>query len=194
MNVEIVGRHVTVDQALKEFTESRLAKLQRLVGPLDAHVVLEAEKRRARAEIQVHSRYSTLTGAEEAGNLRASISAVMEKLERQARRMKTKVQNHKHRRGPRNLEAAEQIAAAAREDVVAASAAAPEVEVAHLDGTPHRIFTQRRELPLLTVEQAAAKLLQSRMMALIFRDAGSDDVQVMVRRKDGDFDLVAPAG
>ena len=45
MNIEIVGRHIEVTPALKEFAAEKLQKLEKLLdGPLEVHVVLAVEK------------------------------------------------------------------------------------------------------------------------------------------------------
>ena len=99
MQVDITGRHFALTPALREFTEERLAKLDRLLdGPLEAHVVLEVERHRHRAEIRVHGPQLALTGAEETDDLYVSIRETVDKLERQARKHKTRVQNRRQGR------------------------------------------------------------------------------------------------
>ena len=47
MNLDITGRHIEITPSLKEFTEDRLRKLEKLLdGPLEIHVVLGIEKHR----------------------------------------------------------------------------------------------------------------------------------------------------
>ena len=57
MKLDITGRNVNVTLALREFTEDKLRKLERLVdSPIEAHVVLRIDKHRQGAEIQIKSR------------------------------------------------------------------------------------------------------------------------------------------
>ena len=121
MKIDFTGRHIEVTSALREFTEDKLGKLERLLdGPLDVHVVLAIEKHRHVAEIQVKARNGVFSGAQETGDLYASIGEVADKLERQALKHKEKLQQHKHRKGPRDPEIAAVIEANATPETEAA--------------------------------------------------------------------------
>ena len=110
--LDITGRHVDITPALREFAEEKLAKLDKLLdGELDIHVVLGIEKHRHYAEIQVKSKTGVFSGKEETGDLYVSIGEVADKLERQVLKHKEKMQDHKHRRGPRDPEIAATIEA-----------------------------------------------------------------------------------
>jgi putative sigma-54 modulation protein len=100
MQVHITGRQVAITPALRKFAEEKLKKVEKILGgPIEAHVVLAVEKRRHHAEIQVKSRNALLSGAEETGDLYASIGDVVEKLERQALKHKEKLTGRKKRGG-----------------------------------------------------------------------------------------------
>jgi len=103
IHLEITGRHVEVTPALRDFAAEKLTKLERLLdGPIEAHVVLGIEKHRHFAEVQIKSKTGVFSGHQETGDLYASIREVADKLERQALKHKEKIQNHKHRHGPRD--------------------------------------------------------------------------------------------
>ena len=112
IQLDITGRHVEVTPALREFAEEKLGKLGRLLdGPIEVHVVLGIEKHRHFAEVQVKSKTGVFSGHQETGDLYASIREVADKLERQALKHKEKMQDHKHRHGPRDPEVAATIEA-----------------------------------------------------------------------------------
>jgi len=118
MQLEITGRHLDVTPALREFTEEKLGKLERLLDPpIEVHVVLEIEKHRHKAEVKVASKSAVFSGAQETGDLYASIAEVADKLERQILKHKEKQRVRKVKRGPRSPEAAAEMEAlAARAD------------------------------------------------------------------------------
>ena len=65
MNLEIVGRHIEITPAMRDFAFDKLRKLEKLLdGPLEVHLVLLVEKHRQLAEIQVKTRTAVLSGAE----------------------------------------------------------------------------------------------------------------------------------
>jgi len=182
MNLDITGRHIEITPALKEFTEDKLRKLEKLLdGPLEVHVVLGIEKHRHTAEIQVKSRTAILSGTQETGDLYASIGEVIDKLERQALKHKEKMRGHKHRKSLRDPDVA-----AAMEGVPGEEPAEP----AEVSAGPRVHRALGRRVKPLSAEDAVHELEATGEDLLIFRDAASDRVSVVYRRKDGDFGLV----
>ena len=119
IHLEITGRHVEVTPALRDFAAEKLTKLERLLdGPIEAHVVLGIEKHRHFAEVQIKSKTGVFSGHQETGDLYASIREVADKLERQALKHKEKIQNHKHRHGPRDPEVAATIEANVAKEIM----------------------------------------------------------------------------
>ncbi len=184
MNIEIVGRQIDITPAIRDFTEDKLRKLEKLLdGPFDAHVVLAIEKHRHMAEIKVMSRTAILSGQEETDDLYNSIREVADKLERQALKHKEKVTNRKHRKGPKFGEAV----AAMDEQALARMEPNPEA------ASGQRIVrTPRYRVKPLSAEDAVLELESSGEELLVFRDADTDRVNVIYRLDDGNFALVDP--
>jgi putative sigma-54 modulation protein len=181
MRIEITGRQIEVTPALREFASEKLRKLERLLdGPLDIHVVLAVEKHRHMAEIQVKSRTAVLSGTEETEDLYASISEVADKLERQALRHKEKVTGRKRREGVRAADAAVVLDGGNGE---AAPAESPGTRI---------IRSERYRLKPFTPEDAVLELDATGEDLLVYRDSDTYRVNVVFRRKDGNFDLVDP--
>jgi putative sigma-54 modulation protein len=185
MQVHITGRQVAITPALRKFTEEKLKKVEKLLGgPIEAHVVLAVEKRRHLAEIQVKSRTALLSGERETEDLYVSIGDVVDKLERQALKHKEKLTNRKKRDGRRiagSLPAPEVPVAPKRQ---AKSGAAPRA--------PRILPSDRYRLKPLSAEDAAMELDSAGGDLLVFRDDQTYRVNVVYRRKDGDFGLVDP--
>lgn len=184
MNLEMTGRQVEITPALREFAEDKLRKLEKLLdGPLEIHVVLGIAKHRHMAEIHVKSRTASLSGMEETGDLYASISEVADKLERQALKHKEKVTGRRRREGAR----APKVGAALEAE--ANRAVAPTVG----DEEATRVIrSERYRLKPLSPEDAVMELESSDDEILVFRDPGTDRVNVLYRRRDGHFGLVEP--
>ncbi len=183
MRIEITGRQIEVTPALREFAAEKLRKLEKLLdGDLEAHVVLAVEKHRHMAEIQVKSRTAVLSATEETGDLYASISEVADKLERQALRHKDKVTGRKRREGVRAADAALAL------DGGGGEVASTDPEVLHT----RIIRSHHYRLKPLTPEDAVLELDVTGDELLVYRDADTDRVNVIFRRKDGNFDLVDP--
>jgi putative sigma-54 modulation protein len=185
MKIEITGRHVDITPALREFTEEKLGKLERVLdGPAEAHVVLGISKHRHTAEVKVTARNAVLSGTVETGDLYASIGEVVDKLERQALKHKEKTHDHKHRGSPRDPAVAATIEA---EEAGAAGPAPAAPEVA-----PRIVRSQRYRLKPMSAEDALLELEATAEDLLVFREAETSRINVIYRQKDGSFGLVDP--
>jgi putative sigma-54 modulation protein len=187
MRIDITGRQVEVTPALRKFAEEKLKKLERLLdGPLEAHIVLAIEKHRHLAEIQVRSRTALLSGIRETADLYASINEVADKLERQALKHKEKLTSRKKRSARRTPAPpgppAEPTAPARRRARPAAGDTAK----------PRLLPSERYRLKPLSAEDALLELEASGHDLLVYRDAETYRVNVVYRRKDGNFGLVDP--
>jgi putative sigma-54 modulation protein len=182
MNIDIAGRHVEITRALRSFVEEKLRKLEPLLdGPSKAHVVLAIEKHRHLAEIQVKSRTALLAGAKETEDLHASINQVVERLEGQARKHKEKLTGRK-KRGGRKIAAETEEPTPRRRTKLQPAAGAP---------TP-LLRSERYRLKPLSAEDAAMELEDSGGELLVYRDARTYRVNVVYRRRDGNFGHVDP--
>ena len=185
MQIHITGRQVAITPALRKYAEEKLKKVEKILGgPIEAHVVLAVEKRRHHAEIQVKSRNALLSGAHETEDLYASIVDVVEKLERQALKHKEKLTNRKKRGGRR----------------IAASLPVPEqptkpkksARTGPAPRAPQLLPSDRYRLKPLSAEDAAMELDSSGGDLLVYRDDQTYRVNVVYRKRDGNFGLVDP--
>lgn len=185
MQVHITGRQVAITPALRKYAEEKLKKVEKLLGgSIEAHVVLVVEKRRHLAEIQVKSRTALLSGAEETEDLYASIADVVEKLERQALKHKEKLTTRKKRGGRR-------IAAPLPVQEPLAKPRTP-VSTGAASRTPRILPSDRYRLKPLSAEDAAMELDAGGGDLLVYRDDQTYRVNVVYRRRDGNFGLVDP--
>lgn len=186
MKLDITGRNVDVTVALREFTEDKLRKLERLVdGPAEAHVVLRIDKHRQSAEIQFKSRNIVLAGTEETGDLYVSIGEVADKLERQLLKHKEKVRDFRHRKGAR----APEVAAAIEADVEEAQG---QPALAVEEGRSRIVRSHRYRIKPMSAEDAALELEATDEDLLVFREAQTYRINVIYRQKDGNFALIDP--
>jgi putative sigma-54 modulation protein len=185
MDVHITGRQVAITPAIRKFTEEKLTKVEKLLGgPIEAHVVIAVEKRRHLAEIQVKSRTALLSGECETGDLYASIGDVIAKLERQALKHKEKLTGRKKREGRRIAESLPDGAAVAKPAAAARAGAKSK--------RPRIVPSDRYRLKPLSAEDAAMALESGGGDLLVYRDDQTYRVNVVYRRKDGNFGLVDP--
>lgn len=179
MRIEFTGRHFSVGDQIREFTESRLAKVDRFLDePIDVHVILEVEKRRQIAEVHATHRHGVLQATEEADHMREAITAAAEKIEKQARRSRQKFVDKRRR--------------AQRDGVHNWPVEVLDSSTVNVGQRPRVIKTTNLPIKPMTIDEAALKLDQSKNEFFVFRDAGTDRVSVIYRRKDTHYGLIAP--
>ena len=93
MKILIKGKNVQVTPALREYVEKRIGKITRYFeGELkDATVTLVVEKVMQRVEVSIPLNGYILRGEEETMDMYTSIDNVVDKLERQVRKYKTRM-------------------------------------------------------------------------------------------------------
>jgi len=178
MRIEFTGRQTEVPKELRQLAERKLQKLAKVLhGITNVHVVLSADKHRQIAEVTVHSSHLDLTAAEESGDFGSSLATVVEKLTRQAQRHLGKLRERKRRAPAR---------ATALWSGVLASAATSE------DRGPRVIRSRRFVAKPMTVDEAALEVQRADDGFLVFRDATTERVSVLYRRRDGNLGLIEP--
>ena len=186
MRVDITGRHVEITPAIRQLIERRLARIERLLNhnAVSAIVMLTLEKYRHRAEIVVHARGDhTMRGLGEGNGWTLSIRQASEKVEQQAKRVKGKWAERKRSAARRRVPAEKGAARAAARGV---RPEAPE------PAAPRVIRATRYPVKPMTVEDAALQVEESAEAFLVFRNADSEAVSILYRRKDGNLGLIEP--
>jgi len=179
MAVECTGRNVSVTSSLKELAEERVQRLERhLGGPTDVRVVLSHEKHRFGAEIIAIRGRRRWTAQEQTADPRAALALAFEKIDAQAMRDTERRRDRKHLKDARSR---------ARGLRTATSPTRP----APRSGA--RVVRGRvSAVKPMGVDEAALAMESSGQEVLVFRDASSEKVSVLYRRRDGDLGLIVP--
>lgn len=91
MRVEFTGRHIEVSEPLRQFALDRLERIRSLPDILEVHFVLSVEKhRRHVAEIKLKTRNGLYHCVDTTSDIYTSIASVLEKLESQVQKPKTR--------------------------------------------------------------------------------------------------------
>ena len=101
MQITITGHHVEVTPALRQYAEEKVAKVRKYLNTtINAHVTLKVEKLTHIAEVTIHANGVDLHGMEKTDNLYAAIDKVMDKIDRQAKKVKGKIQEKRKDTAP----------------------------------------------------------------------------------------------
>jgi putative sigma-54 modulation protein len=178
MNIEYVARNYPLDEHIRTFTEDKLEKLVKfLEEPVEIRVTLEQEKHRHIAELHVAHRRGVLQATEENDDMYDAVNLVVDKAEKQARRSRKKSKD-KRRRANRE-EPGWPLEVVERESVKKGS-------------RPRVIETSVLAIKPMNIEEAALQLEDSNNGFVVFRDATSDRISVLYKRKDDNYGLISP--
>ena len=175
MRLDITGRHVEVTAPLRQLIDKRLARLGRLLNDsvISAQVILTREKYRHRAEVVIHARGDhMLRGLGEGNAWPISLRQASEKIEQQAHKLKTKWTKRKKQ-------------AAGRRALVP-TAAEPSVPGSRV------VRATRYAVKPMSIEDAALQVGGGSDAFIVFRNADSDAISILFRRKDGNLGLIEP--
>jgi putative sigma-54 modulation protein len=185
MKIAYTGRQVELAPAQLKKLEARFAKIGKLLDgkrETEAHVILSLERHLHYAEATVNYFGHSLVGLGSSSDLFTAINSAAGKLEKQAVKARTKWRDTK--RAPRTEAASE----AEAEQPAAAVEVIEEEPEAGTGPEVHRVNHHHRRKPM-TLEEAMLEMDRKRDY-VVYRDAETDRVRVLVRRRDGDFDLV----
>jgi putative sigma-54 modulation protein len=180
MKITYTGRQVELAPAQWKRIDAQAAKLGKLLDGKDeggAHVVVGFERGRHTAEITVNYHNHPLVGEASDQDVFTAIHSAIEKLEKQAIKVRAKWRDNKRAPRPRPVEPAP-----------AAEPAEKRNGSARNSPTVYRVDNHQRHKPM-TIDEAILEMEKDRDY-LVYRDARNDRLSVLVRRRDGNFDLV----
>ncbi|GGI39231.1 ribosome hibernation-promoting factor, HPF/YfiA family [Mammaliicoccus stepanovicii] len=179
---EIHGENITVTDPIRNYIEDKVSKLERYftnVPEAIAHVKIKTyQDSRSKVEVTIPLKDVTLRAEERHEDLYAGIDLITNKLERQVRKYKTKV-NRKYRDKGRE------------KDVFAAGVeqSAPE-EPEQDDNEIEIIRSKQFALKPMDSEEAVLQMNLLGHDFYIFTDAETDATSIVYKRKDGKYGLI----
>lgn len=177
MKIEFTGRNFSVSPAIKKHVTNHFKKLDTVLnGTARAHVILSVGKHhRHLAEIVVNWNEHALTSKSDTTDMYVSASQAIDRLRRQALKVKGKIITRKHHT-PSTSEVAPN----------------PVPPVEPEKDAPRIIRSRRYSVKPMTAEEAMMQVSEAMENFLVFRDADTDRVGVIYKRKDGNYGLIEP--
>ena len=176
MELEFIARNIELTPqqcALAQKKFNRLAKYFNEVQ--EARLTAAQEKHRVCIEAYIRGKDFEVEASSETPEWTTSLQELVGKLEQQARRMKQRLTAHKR---PREKDGSWQVEVVEPESV--------------RRGTPEVVETRHVPVLPMTVEEAALQLESSNDDFIVFREADSDRVSVLYKRRDRSYGLVTP--
>jgi putative sigma-54 modulation protein len=177
MQITITGKNMEITPAIKQYAEEKLVKMHKYLESIfDAHVILSLQKYLHIAEITLHVNGITIRAEERSGDMYSSLDLVMDKIERQLRKYKEKIVAHGLRKG--NRMTTNKLAASLN---------------AETGDEPGKILRTKR-FPIKP-QYADEAIMQMELLGhsfYVFRNADTEEINVIYKRKDGNYGLIEP--
>jgi putative sigma-54 modulation protein len=174
MDIAVTFRRTEPMESLKNYAEEKVGKLNKYLDtPAEAHVVLGVEKFRHQADVTLDVNGTRIKAFEETGDMYSAIDQVMDKIEVQLKRHLSKIRDHRPE-PDKSVEAeGEPAVEQGSEEIV--------IESERMDAKP------------MDPEEAAMQLSLSKKGFLVFRNAKTNEINVIYKRSDRNMGLIEPA-
>ena len=175
MKLNLTGKNIEVTEALRTVTEKKLGKLDKYFqGNVEGNVVYSVERNRKIIEITINLPGTILRAEESSDDMYASIDKAVDVLEGQIRKYKTKLQKRNNNGETIRFENISSVAGEA------------------LDDGAKIVRTKRFDMKPMDEEEAILQMELLRHNFFIFMNAESDTLNVLYKRKDGNYGLIEP--
>lgn len=175
MQLSVTFRHMEPSDALKDYARDKISRVEKyLDSALEAHVVLSVEKFRHIADVTILSNSLKINAQEQTEDMYSAIDMVVDKLERQLKRLKQKIKGRKGKNRVKHKE-------------VRIDAIAEETEGGPQVIRAHQVFAKPMD-----VDEAVLQIDLSSEKFLVFTNAETEKINVLYYRDDGNYGLIEP--
>ena len=173
MNYTVSGKNIEITGGLREAVVDKLSKLERYFTPdTEVNVTLSVEKERQRIEVTIPIKGTIIRAEQVSSDMYASIDLVEAVLERQLRKYKNKIVDQKQ-------------SAMALSQVFLEEESAEEDEI-------KIVRSKRFAMKPMDVEEACVQMELLGHDFFVFRNAETDEVNVVYKRKGNTYGLIEP--
>ena len=175
MQVNVRGKNMEITPALQDYVTKRLRKLEKYFNTrIEAQATLSVVREEHIVEVTIAIDGLILRGEEATGDMYASIDLVVDKLERQMHKHKTKINRKLRQRGIKEL--SEKFAGLEKE----------------AGFEPRVVRMKRFVMKPMPIEEAILQLDLLGHDFYIFTNAETEEINVLYKRKDGNYGIIRP--
>ena len=183
MRVTVKGKNVHVSDPLTAYVEKKLQKLGKYFSNIkEAQVTQTIQRNWYVIEVQVEGDGVFLRAEDRSPDMYACVDAIVEKLEKQVKRFKGKLMLH-----PR-----EGVGEAMAAEIAPAGAAEEAAETEEEEPLPGIVRTKRFAIKPMTPDEAAMQMELLNHDFFVFLNGETNQMNVLYRRKDGNYGLIEP--
>jgi putative sigma-54 modulation protein len=180
MRYSFTGKNMNVSDALKDKTQNKLKRMEKLFPQdCEAHITFTTNRYNAKTEVTIPMHKRVLRAEVSAADINTSLDSVVDILEKQVIKYKTQLRDRRRRH-------------TATPEEVSFIEAAPATETVDESG---EIIIQKVKRFALKPMDAQEAVLEMEMLGhdfFVFRNSVNHDVNVVYKRKDGEYGLIEP--
>ncbi len=197
MNIIYTGINEQFPPQYREKMETKLQKISKMIerkGEKEAHIILKHERFLHAVEITINMFDHRIVCYGEDAELLPAMNIALEKLEKQIVKLREKWRDNKRQapvEGAGESTPAEPVAQAAASQ--AKGSVKPQPQTKAQGPRVYRVDHESDDRKPMTVDEAILEMNGTRNGKadyLVFRDAETDRLSVLMRRGDGNFDLI----
>ncbi len=183
MKIMTYGKNIDITPALKKYASEKVEKLEKYFGdsPIEVQITMEVEKDRHIVEVTSFVNGLILRGEEETDDMYASIDGVIEKLERQIHKYKTKI----HRKLIEKKQEMKEEYRDERKEEIFNHSDEDEYE-------PKIVKTKSFAIKPMDIQEAVMQMDLLHHDFFVFSNAETQEVNVVYKRRDGNYGLIEP--
>lgn len=191
-DIQVTGRHIEVTDAMKAYAIDKVSKIERFINQIiDVSVIMDIQKLQHRVDILMNVGHFKINSHATSSDMYSAIDKVIDKLEAQLRKYKSKIQDHHAKEHARIDMKVNVVRPNEPIDEFEINDAIPQNESPF---QPHSIVTEET-LPVktLTFDEAMTKMeLSSKDHFMLFMNEATKKLNVIYRREDGNYGVIEP--
>lgn len=173
MKVTVIGKNIELTQALKEIVQKKISKLEKYFDvEVEAKATLSVQRNRQIIEVTIPFNGAILRGEESTENMYKSIDLVEDKLERQIIKQKTRLSR--------------------KNNVSLKFASVNNDKLESIEDEGSLVKVKKFAVKPMDSEEAILQMDLLGHSFFVYQDAESSKVNVVYKRKDGNYGLLEP--
>lgn len=183
MKINVRGNNIDVTEALRDFVEKKVSRLEKYfddASSAQANVALSVQRDEHKVEVTIPFPRLLVRAEETSEDMYASVDLVVQKLERQIRKYKTRVNRKARQNG------------SLRSHHMNGTTVVEEKDETGWNEEPPIVRTKRFNLKPMDIAEAVLQMDLLGHNFFVFTNSVTNRVNVVYKRKDGQYGLIEP--
>ncbi len=175
MEIFVRGDKIKVTKAIQDYAQEKLGRIEKYLGDSDsvrATVMVNVKGHNQKVEVTIPLKTVILRAEETRDDLYAAIDVVVDKLERQIRKNKTKLQSKKMK------------------EIFSKDFMFEQIEKVEEENSDKIVKRKKVEVKPMSEEEAILQMELLEHQFYIFKDSETDNIAVVYKRNEGNYGII----